>query len=196
MVTCMVARIRKTFALRIMCESNIMKEQLEAYRDFPPAYLFWICESSGVQMVILLTPPLPPRSTSMSNTDRRPLANTPVTSRIAQQHNNRFGAVLSALHSFWTVRDPRTSTNAARKDAYTCVLFGGNARVSLKAAPLKLVIISYLPQKVHFENDLSSNPNDLLSRLLTVNQYEPSTRFHVALRTTQSALENSWRDNL
>ncbi|KAG9310081.1 hypothetical protein JVU11DRAFT_9689 [Chiua virens] len=41
-------------------------------------------------------------SGSMSYDDRKPLPNTPATARISARADNRYGAVLSSLHSFWT----------------------------------------------------------------------------------------------
>src|SRR5258706_3062776 len=58
----------------------------------------------------------PCRSTSMTLTDRQPLQNTPMARRIVGRHNNRYGAVLSALWSFWHAREVATR-NAARTGA-------------------------------------------------------------------------------
>jgi len=62
----------------------------------------------------------------MSSTDHRPLANTPMSRRISAQHNNRYGAVLSALYAFWASRQVSTrngSTTGVRQDSYSTVLF-------------------------------------------------------------------------
>ena len=60
----------------------------------------------------------------MSNTDRRSLPNAPATAQISARSNNRYGAVLSSLHSFRTARAAAiASSNAAQRDAYSVVLF-------------------------------------------------------------------------
>jgi len=66
------------------------------------------------------------RSGSMCDTDHKPLANTPVTQRVSSQHDNRYGAVLSALYAFWSSREVATRQGApsgARQDSYSIVLF-------------------------------------------------------------------------
>src|SRR5258706_16449117 len=66
------------------------------------------------------------RSGSMSLTDHRPLANTPMTQRVSSRHNNRYGAVLSALYGFWSSREVATRQGASsgiRQDAYSIILF-------------------------------------------------------------------------
>ena len=68
----------------------------------------------------------------MSWTDHRPLANTPMTRRISSQHNNRYGAVLSALHAFWASRQVATrngTTTGVRQDSYSIVLFDHSSEV-------------------------------------------------------------------
>jgi len=68
----------------------------------------------------------------MSSTRHRPLANTPMTSRISLQHNNRYGAVLSALYAFWASRQVATrngSTTGMRQDSYSIVLFDRSSEV-------------------------------------------------------------------
>lgn len=66
----------------------------------------------------------------MSKTDRRPLANTPVTALISKHCNNRYGAVLSALLSFWLARETAAiRSGSIRRDAYSIVLLGSQAQV-------------------------------------------------------------------
>jgi len=68
----------------------------------------------------------------MSSTRHRPLANTPMTRRISLQHNNRYGAVLSALYAFWASRQVATrngSTTGIRQDSYSIVLFDHSSEV-------------------------------------------------------------------
>ena len=68
----------------------------------------------------------------MSLTDYRPLANTPMTRRISSQHNNRYGAVLSALYAFWASRQTATrnaATTGVRQDSYSIVVFDHSSEV-------------------------------------------------------------------
>ena len=68
----------------------------------------------------------------MSLTDHRPLANTPMTRRISSQHDNRFGAVLSALYAFWASRQVATrngSITGVRQDSYSIIAFDRSSEV-------------------------------------------------------------------
>ena len=68
----------------------------------------------------------------MSSADHRPLANTPMTRRISSQHDNRYGAVLSALYGFWASRQVATRngpTTGVRQDSYSIVLFDSSSEV-------------------------------------------------------------------
>ena len=68
----------------------------------------------------------------MTSTDRKPLTNTPMARHIAVRHNNRYGAVLSALWSFWHSRRVVTRNggrSGARQDMYSIVLFSSTAEV-------------------------------------------------------------------
>jgi len=58
----------------------------------------------------------------MFSMDHRPLANTPMTREISSEHNNRYGAVLSALSAFWNSRRVVEEMTGVR-DAYSVVLF-------------------------------------------------------------------------
>ena len=72
------------------------------------------------------------RSGSMYYSDHRPLANTPMTQRVSSKHNNRYGAVLSALYAFWSSREVATRQGASsgtRQDAYSIVLFDHTTEV-------------------------------------------------------------------
>jgi hypothetical protein len=64
--------------------------------------------------------------------DCKPLPDTPVTERIARNSNNRLGAALSSVYGFWLTRQGAQRSNAtdASKDAYTVIVFDGQARVS------------------------------------------------------------------
>ncbi|KDQ16738.1 hypothetical protein BOTBODRAFT_106644 [Botryobasidium botryosum FD-172 SS1] len=110
----------------------------------------------------------------MKRTDRAPLPGTPNSARISSNNNNRFGAVLSALDSFWISRDAATTsaTHAARKDAYTIILFDGQANI-------------------YVANDFTSSPDQLLDSILNKGQGR-GTDFGVALQVAQSAMEDHW----
>ena len=78
------------------------------------------------------TPDQPYRSKSMTRTDRQPLQNTPMARRIVGRHNNRYGAVLSALWSFWYSREVATrhaARTGAHQDTYSVVLFSATTEV-------------------------------------------------------------------
>ncbi|KAG8909611.1 hypothetical protein FRC02_007665, partial [Tulasnella sp. 418] len=83
------------------------------------------------------------RSSSMNCSDRRPLPNTPSTTLISRHNNNRFGAVLSALHGFWL---SRSTTGTTRRDSYTVVVFNEGSQVIVN-------------------NDFTSTPDQLLNRV-------------------------------
>ena len=80
----------------------------------------------------IMTLTMSTRSMSMSFTDHQPLANTPMTKRVSSKHNNRYGAVLSALYAFWSSREVATRQGAPlgiRRDAYSIVLFDSTPEV-------------------------------------------------------------------
>jgi hypothetical protein len=109
----------------------------------------------------------------MRLTDRRPLPSTPATPRISARSNNRYGAVLSSLHGFWTAREAAiTSSNAVRRDAYSVVLFNSGA-----SAPVV--------------NDFASTPDQLLGTLLGFNT-SGGTNFSLAIQQAQAIMEQSW----
>ncbi|KAF8548152.1 hypothetical protein OG21DRAFT_1489630 [Imleria badia] len=113
------------------------------------------------------------RSGSMTWTDRRPLPNTPSTARISARSNNRYGAVLSSLHGFWTARAAAVAgSNAARRDAYSVVLFDQNV-----ATPIV--------------NDFASTPDQLLDTMLRFDT-EGGTNFSLAIQQAQAIMEQSW----
>ena len=65
-------------------------------------------------------------------TDHRPLPNTPMTKRISEEQNNRYGAVLSSLHAFWSSRQVVTRNGSgagARQDSYSIILFDHSSEV-------------------------------------------------------------------
>ena len=113
------------------------------------------------------------RSSSMTRTDRSPLPNTPATARIRARSNNRYGAVLSSLHSFWIARAAAiASSNAARRDAYSVVLFDGGVE-----SPIV--------------NDFASTPDQLLDALLGFGRGR-GTNFGLAIQQTQAVMEQNW----
>ena len=109
----------------------------------------------------------------MNSTDRRPLPNTPATARISAASNNRYGAVLSSLHSFWTARAAAiANSNAARRDAYSVVLFD-----HVVTTPIV--------------NDFASTPDQLLDSLLRFGA-RGGTNFSLAIQRTGAIMEQSW----
>lgn len=108
----------------------------------------------------------------MAATDHRPLADTPVTARISRTHNNRLGAVYSALHEFWSALNATLRGGDARRDSYTVLLFDS------QLDPVKV-------------NDLTSSPEEMLDALL---QYPPGylTFYDMALHGASSHLEANW----
>jgi len=64
----------------------------------------------------------------MFSTDHRPLANTRMTREISSEHNNRYGAALSALYAFWNSRRVAGEMTGVR-DAYSIVLFDHTSEV-------------------------------------------------------------------
>ncbi|KIJ64834.1 hypothetical protein HYDPIDRAFT_111462 [Hydnomerulius pinastri MD-312] len=112
-------------------------------------------------------------SGSMWSSDRKPLANTPASARISAQSDNRFGAVLSSLFSFWTARAAAVaSSHAARRDAYSVILFNHD---------IETPII----------NDFASTPDELLDTLLPFDA-DGGTNFTSAIRQAQAVMEQSW----
>ena len=68
----------------------------------------------------------------MSSTDHRPPANTTMTRRISSQHDNRYGAVLSALYAFWASRQVAMlngSITGVRQDSYSIIVFDRSSAV-------------------------------------------------------------------
>ncbi|KAL4063347.1 hypothetical protein J3A83DRAFT_4404551 [Scleroderma citrinum] len=114
------------------------------------------------------------KSGSMSNTDRRPLRNTPASKKICATSDNRFGAVLSSLFSFWSARAAAIGSgdSAIRRDAYSVILFNNGARIAI-------------------EHDFQSNPDQLLDTLLP---YEANggTNYTAAIIRAESLMTKHW----
>ncbi|KAF8548833.1 hypothetical protein OG21DRAFT_1489038 [Imleria badia] len=112
-------------------------------------------------------------SGSMGTTDRQPLPNTPATARISAFSNDRYGAVLSSLHSFWTARATAiASSNASRRDAYSVILFDDAVETPIV-------------------NDFTSTPDQLLDVLLGFGT-GGCTNFSLAIQETQAIMECTW----
>ena len=108
----------------------------------------------------------------MTATDRRPLNDTPITARIAQQHNNRIGAVYSSLHAFWQARHAVTNNTTNRRDAYSVILF------------------NHTPQSA-VTNDFSNTPDQLLASVLP-HRAGGGTNFDSALQLARATMGNNW----
>ncbi|KAF8840167.1 hypothetical protein BDN67DRAFT_952189 [Paxillus ammoniavirescens] len=114
------------------------------------------------------------KSGSMSYPDRRPLPDTPASARIVRHSNNRFGAVLSSLYSFWLARDAAMNAGArgARRDTYSVILFD-----------------SVVTQALH--SDLGSSADQLLNILLPYRAHG-GTNFASAIQTAQDVMQRGW----
>jgi hypothetical protein len=108
--------------------------------------------------------------------DSKPLPGTPVTRRLTPRHNDRLGAVYSAVYSFWSARASAHSqagqAAALRRDAYSVILFDD-------AIDIPLV------------NDFQSSPDDLLTSVLA-HESRGGTDYSVALRSVHSIMETHW----
>ncbi|CAE6410609.1 unnamed protein product, partial [Rhizoctonia solani] len=112
-------------------------------------------------------------SGSMSGRDRQPLPDTPISARLISESNNRYGAVLSALHGFWLSREAAVSSavTRARQDAYSVITFASSATTRV-------------------ENDFTSTTDQLISHLLPLTS--GGTNFNAALMMAQSLIERHW----
>jgi hypothetical protein len=109
----------------------------------------------------------------MCSSDRKPLANTPATARISAHSDNRLGAVLSSLNSFWTARAAAIANSQAnRRDSYSVILFNH---------ALDTPVI----------NDFTSTPDQLLDLLLPFGA-GGGTNFTSAIGQAQAVMEQSW----
>ncbi|CEL64058.1 hypothetical protein RSOLAG1IB_11042 [Rhizoctonia solani AG-1 IB] len=113
-------------------------------------------------------------SGSMTETDRAPLLNTPISARLVSSCNNRYGAVLSALYGFWLSRDTAAaaSTTQARQGAYSVITFDHYATT-------------------RFQNDFTSTTNELTGQLIP-QMGQGGTDFQAALTMEQSLIEANW----
>ncbi|KAG9091465.1 hypothetical protein FS749_016527 [Ceratobasidium sp. UAMH 11750] len=110
----------------------------------------------------------------MTMSDRMPLPNTPISARLAANCNNRYGAVLSALYSFWLSREAAATSSSiqTRQDAYSVITFDhvSTTRVA---------------------NDFASTTNQLVNQLIP-QLGAGGTDFHQALLQAQSLIERHW----
>ncbi|KAG1886619.1 hypothetical protein F4604DRAFT_1278700 [Suillus subluteus] len=113
------------------------------------------------------------RSGSMASGDKHPLPNTPASDRIVRRSNNRFGAVLSSLYSFWSARAAAIGgQQAARRDSYSVILFDHTVTNA-------------------FVNDFVSSPDQLLDAVLRYSA-DGGTNFTAAIMQAQSVMEQHW----
>jgi len=131
---------------------------------------------SALNRALTLRKRLGYRSGSMWSGDRRPLLNAPGSNRIIPTANNRLGAVVASLYSFWIARQAAVSQNAhlggRRRDAYSLIFFSDN--------PLTCV-----------ENDFTSSPDELLTSSL---RYKPDggENYTLALQKAQDIMISHW----
>ena len=131
---------------------------------------------SDLDHILTLHQPQRCRSGSMWCTDRRPLPNAPGSNRIIPSRNNRLGAVIASLYSFWTARQAAVSQNAQlggrRRDAYSLIFFSDNPSTCV-------------------ENDLTSSPDELLASSL---RYPPggNENYTLALKQAQGIITSHW----
>ncbi|KAI9450269.1 hypothetical protein BJY52DRAFT_196728 [Lactarius psammicola] len=115
-------------------------------------------------------------SRSMGHNDRQPLPNAAGTPRITPTLNNRLGAVISSLYSFWTARQATVGHNAQpgghRRDAYSIIFFN--------KAPFTCV-----------ENDLTSSPDELLTSCLRYRPFE-NENYTLAIKKAQATMTSHW----
>jgi len=128
----------------------------------------------------------------MAGTDHRPLANTPMTKTISSQHDNRFGAVLSALYAFWVSRQVVTRNGSAtgiRQDSYSIVVFDRSPEVGDLIHFLKSHLQSL---QVLMEGNNTSTPDELVDSL--IGQCRPSggTNFNEVLKEARTVMERQW----
>ncbi len=112
----------------------------------------------------------------MCQQDRQPLPNSAGIERIVPTANDRLGAVLSALYSFWIARqaavDRNTQVGGGRRDAYSLIFFNHEPSTSI-------------------ENDFTSSPDELLTSALQF-EADGGTDFTSALESAQNVMTSQW----
>ncbi|KAH9059756.1 hypothetical protein EDB87DRAFT_1562790 [Lactarius vividus] len=115
-------------------------------------------------------------SKSMARSDRRPLPNAAGTPLITPIANNRLGAVISSLYSFWTARQAAVSQHAQlgghRRDAYSIIFFSRTPMICV-------------------ENDFTSTPDQLLTACLRYKPYE-NENYTLAVEKAQAIMTSNW----
>jgi len=108
---------------------------------------------------------------SMNKGDRKPLEDSPVSSRIRARMDNRLGAVYSALYSFWSARQ---AASGLQRDANTIILHSDDTQFVC-------------------ENDSTRSPSELLDLLLP-NSPKGGNAFDRALKAADTAISKWWDD--
>ncbi|KAG8960525.1 hypothetical protein FRC03_006451 [Tulasnella sp. 419] len=151
----------------VPCHGNDWEHSADVFFPFPQIPKDWISHKLYWARTGFKDPYSREEQIEFSKCDSRCAA-----PRIKRLHNNRYGAVLSALYEFWTSRATGSTQQGARRDAYSILLF--NKRVE--------VVLS---------NDNTSSPDSLLACLL--GKHEGSgTSFDSALVTATSVMERFW----
>ncbi|PKB98371.1 hypothetical protein RhiirA5_431468 [Rhizophagus irregularis] len=114
------------------CELHLFHPPLEASSG-PPNGIGYIsldghhftCENPSTREAAFHIILVLDRSSSMIQSDRKPIKNTPIYNRLKEKHNNRLGAVYNAVHSFLHTRLQSTSNLAAARvqDTVSIILF-------------------------------------------------------------------------
>ncbi|KAH9171589.1 hypothetical protein EDB89DRAFT_1906868 [Lactarius sanguifluus] len=115
-------------------------------------------------------------SKSMARSDRRPLPNAAGSPLITRMANNRLGAVISSLYSFWTARQAAVSQHAQlgghRRDAYSIIFFSRTPMICV-------------------QNDFTSTPDELLTACLRYKPYE-NENYTLAVEKAQAIMTSNW----
>jgi len=109
------------------------------------------------------------RSASMGGMDQRPVQQTPVTTRISAQHNNRYGAVISSLYAFWVARQ---AVNLTQRDVTSIILFDSQSETIL-----------------HTDN--TKNAEELVGCLLGKHSWG-GTNYDRAIMEVKGVMESHW----
>nr|CAG8441595.1 7070_t:CDS:10 [Entrophospora candida] len=114
------------------------------------------------------------RSGSMNGTDRKPLENihSNISQKIAQSHNNRIGAVYSAVYLFMEEHKEKQNQDAVDNDTISLILFNHETVVPI-------------------ENQSLNDANNVLDTMI---QYEANggTRFDLAIREAGSLIDKHY----
>lgn len=125
----------------------------------------------------------------MGATDRRPLPGQPSTATITRFNDNRFGAVLSAIHGFWISRTVAT----ARRDSYSVITFDGATQVRAHSplARSRCILTETYMTQVQITNDFTGTPDELLARVVQI-RAGGGTNFNAALASAQNIMDTHW----